>query len=333
MSSPFSPLSGFPLSFYTGPLGRDNILPPTASGALLGLWPYQGRTVAQMKRAVLSRESAIGRKLDIVHIHWSAASGRCDSGPRHSAFTRGNERWIVRHGATLVISWAPGWSIDQINAGAADKCFVSFGRKAARFGRRFLLRPYWEFNGTWMLWSSKGQPFIDAWRRTVAKIREGGGTNVGFVWSPASGYQAEALTSYPGDDYVDWVGVSAYNWNRVGVWCSPYNPGPWCELRGILSYDAANYPTIYDHYSESKPFMVAEWGSAEDPFTLGRKRQWFLNIKKKIPTELPRVRALSYFDVDRTALENINWQLQTSQSSLAGFRRLALEPFFNPRDR
>jgi hypothetical protein len=331
MSSPFSPRFGFPATFYNGPLGRGNILPPKTAGALFGLWPYLGGTRAEMQNAVHSREAVLGRKLDIVHIHWAAPSGACDYGRRHSPFTRGVERWIVNHGSVLVMSWTHGWTIDEVNAGAADACLVHFGRKAAAFGRRFLLRIYHEFNGGWSRWTGIGRPFIDAWRRTVQKIREGGGTNVGFIWSPANAEPLKAFQSYPGGAWVDWVGVSAYNWNRPLAWCSPCNRGPWCELRDVLSSNPALYPTIYDRYSQSKPFIVAENGSVEDPSMPGRKGQWFRNARDMIPTGLPLIRAVTYFDLDLTPTENVNWRLDTSQSSLAGFRDLALDPFFNTR--
>jgi glycosyl hydrolase family 26 len=64
-----------------------------------------------------------------------------------------------------------------------------------------------------------------------APLREEGATNVGFAWSPDGGYRDKAFASYPGDDYVDWVGMSLYNMNKDGTWCSPHNSGPGASWR------------------------------------------------------------------------------------------------------
>jgi len=328
--------SSFPRSFYTGPLGSENILPPKTTGAFLGLWSYKGGFLNDLKNSVRTRESQLHRKLDLIHVHWASPDGACDYGPGYSPFTTAKpgssvEKWILRHGSTLVMSWSPGFTIDEVNQGAADGCFVRFGKKAAVLGQHFLLRPWWEFNGTWMDWSSKGQPFIDAWKRMVTKIKEGGGAKVGFIWSPSGGERDEAFVSYPGDSWVDWVGVSAYNFNKPGSWCNPYNAGPWCELREVLSYRPATYPTIYDTYASRKPFIISEWSSVEDPLIPGRKGQWFRRAGNKLTTELPLTRAVTLFDIDVTESEGFNFRLDTSTTSLDGFRHLANKRFFNTR--
>jgi beta-mannanase len=48
--------------------------------------------------------------------------------------------------------------------------------------------------------------YQQAFRRVVAIFREEGATNVRFVWSPAG--NSNALDYYPGDDVVDYVGVT-----------------------------------------------------------------------------------------------------------------------------
>jgi hypothetical protein len=76
-------------------------------------------------------------------------------------------------------------------------------------------------------------------------------------------YRDRAFASYLGDEWVHWVGVRAYNRNKSGVWCSPYHSGAWCELAHLLTHDPVRAPTIYDVYSQRKPFMVAEFCSVE----------------------------------------------------------------------
>jgi Glycosyl hydrolase family 26 len=276
----------------------------------------------------LDRQAYIGRKYDTAHLIYAAPRRKCSwIAPLSDA----RAKWIADSGYMLVVSWTHGWTISEVNAGLADACLEEVGARFAAWGKPALLRIYWEFNGDWMYWSGSGETFINAWHRTVNKIRAGGGTNVGFLWSPASGYRDRAFASYPGDEWVDWVGVSAYNWNASGAWCSPYDSGPWCELPHLLTHDPVVAPTVYDVYSQRKPFMIAEFGSVEDTALPGRKGQWFENARAKIPTDVAKVRGATYFDLDVSATENVNWRLDTSQSSLDGFRALALDPFFNTR--
>jgi hypothetical protein len=322
--------SGFPASFFTGPLGAANIVPGRTTGALLGTWlpGVPGWSWDQVRQLFLDRQAYIGRKYDIAHVHYGAPLGKCYS---VAPLSDARAKWSADSGYTLVLSWTPGWKLSEVNAGLADACLAEVGARFAAWNKPVLLRIYWEFNGDWMNWSGSGETFINAWKRTVTKIRAAGGTNVGFLWSPASGYRDRAFASYPGDDWVDWVGISAYNRNKAGVWCSPYDSGPWCELPHLLTQDPVNAPTVYDVYSQRKPFMVAETGSVEDTATPGRKGQWLRNAAAKIPADVSNVRGLTYSDFDATATENVNWRLDTSQSSLDGFRTLALDPFFNTR--
>ena len=322
--------SGFPASFTAGPLGGNNILPPKNPGVLMATWPQGASPGSSRYGDYANRESQLGRKLDIYATHYGSPGGGCDYGSGSSAFTSGEEQWARDTGHFILINWVPGFSMAQVNAGAADSCFAAFGQRAGAFGQAVLLRIYWEFDGTWMPWRACGQEFINGWRRTVTKIREGGGTNVGFVWSP-DGYDRNcANASYPGDDWVDWVGDSMYNRDDSNTWYTPFHAG-WADFGEILSFPSANPPSIYDTYSARKPFMTAETGAEEDPDQAGRKGQWFAEAKDDIKANYPALRAFVYFDVDVRPSEPFNWRLTTSQSSLDGFKALATDPHFNTR--
>jgi hypothetical protein len=169
------------------------------------------------------------------------------------------------------------------------------------------------------------------WMRTGRIFQNEGATNVGFVWSPFGGAPGAtgqaARDSYPGDQWVDWVGASIYNWNKPDAWCGPDTYGPWCDFDRIVSSGA----TAYQVYSPIKPFMAAESGSAEDPQQPGRKGHWFRSMRDRIPVCCPNLRGITYFDVDTSPEGGPNWKLNTSQSSLEGWRDLALSPFFRTR--
>jgi hypothetical protein len=315
----------YPTSYFTGPLGAKNILPPKL-GAFVGLWP-QGGTADQQRQQIVSRETFLGRKLDFVYIHHGASSDRCYFA---APFSQGREQWVVDNGSMPIISWTHGWTLDAVNAGLADECLRDVGRRFAGWGQPILLRTYWEFNGGWFRWSGIGEKFITAWRRTVDVMRSVGATNVGFVWCPDEGNFPGTNESYPGDSYVDWVCSDKYNWNRSSAWCrgvtGVWHSG-WCEFEESF-HDGSSIEQLF---GARKPFMVAETGTVEDPSTPGRKGQWHRNARDAIKARFLNLKAFVYFDVDLTTSQGVNWRLDTSQSSLDGFRDLARDPYFNTR--
>lgn len=73
-----------------------------------------------------------------------------------------------------------------------------------------------EFNGNWMFWSAtNATEFIGAWRRVVTLVRSTHPT-AKFVWTVNAGYSQnppshDARNCWPGDDYVDYIGVDLYD--------------------------------------------------------------------------------------------------------------------------
>ena len=53
-------------------------------------------------------------------------------------------------------------------------------------------------------------------------------------------------------------------------------------------------------------------------------------MESSIKSDFPGLRMLLYFDADLTATDHTNWRIDTSSASLAGFKTLAQDPYFNP---
>ena len=98
--------------------------------------------------------------------------------------------------------------------------------------------------------------YVMAYRRVHRIFREEGVNNVAFVWNvigiqPAWGWDIEAW--YPGDDYVDWVGVSWFGWPSAS------------EEAAAVQYrqEAADFAK-----RKNKPLMIGECaGRAYYPMT------------------------------------------------------------------
>jgi mannan endo-1,4-beta-mannosidase len=91
-----------------------------------------------------------------------------------------------------------------------------------------IFRPYHEFDGGWFWWGKthcSREDFIEVWRFTVSYLRDSLQVhNFIYAFSPDNIYKTEAeyLERYPGDDYVDMVGMDNYgDFGRGGKYNLP----------------------------------------------------------------------------------------------------------------
>jgi Glycosyl hydrolase family 26 len=305
-TSPAPASPNWPDSYKSGPAGKRIILPRT-KGVLVGL-------AAQDPGQIRKRQRYIGRRLDIEHQFWGAC-----------VFPTSAAQAIVSHRRIPMISWRPAgpgsFSLGQIANGEADSCFRSFGAGLADWDHRLFLRIYWEFNGNWFPWSGTSSLFISAWQRTVDVLRSVGVRKASFVWAAASS-QCCFRDYYPGGRYVDWVAADGYNWNSPNAWCTTH-PG-WCQFKEIFHGTSDNVEHVL---GPKKPFMVAETGSREGG--PGRKGRWFRRARDAIKAKFPHMHAFVYMDHDLSGSGGCcNWRLDSSRSSLRGFRALARDRYF-----
>lgn len=79
-----------------------------------------------------------------------------------------------------------------------------------------LFRPYHEFDGGWFWWGKphcSREDFIEVWQFTVSYLRDSLGVhNFIYTFSPDNKFttKEEFLERYPGDDWVDMVGMDNY---------------------------------------------------------------------------------------------------------------------------
>jgi mannan endo-1,4-beta-mannosidase len=86
-----------------------------------------------------------------------------------------------------------------------------------------IFRPFHEFDGDWFWWGkghSSREDFISLWQFTVSYLRDSLGVhNFIYAFSPDNKFttEAEYLDRYPGDSWVDMVGMDNYgDWGRDG---------------------------------------------------------------------------------------------------------------------
>ncbi|MDJ0391509.1 glycosyl hydrolase [Roseomonas sp. E05] len=135
------------------------------------------------------------------------------------------------------------------------------------------VRTGWEFNGDWFSWSAGGQEsdFISAFREFVDTFRSVSDL-FKFEWTPNESYGGwDPAKAYPGDDYVDIIGMDFY-WKPEYQGSDPV--GAWNELLNETYGLKWHQEFAAEH---GKPTAYSEWGVTTDnarPF-LEAAKEWF----------------------------------------------------------
>ncbi|HEY4366351.1 MAG TPA: glycosyl hydrolase [Steroidobacteraceae bacterium] len=160
-------------------------------------------------------------------------------------------------------------------AGKFDALFRNYALKLVQFGYgHAVIRLGWEFNGDWYPWAASKDPesWKAYWRRIVTAMRSAPGAHFKFDWTMAGGWTdflPEA--AYPGDEYVDIIGMDLYNivWDKnadtpEGRWDFHLN-----TRRGLVwQRDFAA--------QHRKPISFAEWGTGKQPSGGGGDDPYFI---------------------------------------------------------
>ena len=161
--------------------------------------------------------------------------------------TAASNAWA--YGAMDFVVWEP-WNttLSQIAAGSSDAYITRFASAVRALNVPIALSFGHEFNGNWYPWGTKdatAAQFVAAWKHVHDLFAAAGATNVIWIWDPNDIYpvpDVQLKDYYPGDAYVDWVGVTGY-WTQ---------PGP-------NSYGSLYLPTLEEVRDfTQKPFIIAE---------------------------------------------------------------------------
>lgn len=197
--------------------------------------------------------------------------------------------------------------VKDVIAGRWDSYLKTYFTKAKEFAHPFFFRLWWEMNGDWWNWSpphATAAEFVEAWQHIYNIAQEQGATNATFVWCPNIIYGAEDPEAwYPGDSYVHWTGMDAYNGEH------PQKRQRWQSPMALLR---PTYERLLEIAPE-KPIMIGELGSSEywkytdaelhdENKNPGKKAAWLKELLEQMPTECPAIRALAYF----------NWNIEHS---------------------
>lgn len=188
-----------------------------------------------------------------------------------------------------------------------------------------------EMNDPTSKWYEKDpQVYIEKYRMVAKKFKEKA-PNAVMVWAPLYFPPHNMTWYYPGDDVVDWVGISIYR---------QYHP----ELDPVWDKDepmsaavdrfkfADHFKTIYDLYADRKPIFVSECGVSYQhdvngnditPFAVKELADYYTYV----PMLYPKMKALFYFDVN-VRNKHTRYQLSTNEALLETYKNGVKNPYY-----
>lgn len=183
---------------------------------------------------------------------------------------------------------------------------------------------YLRFAAEFDVWENQtdAESFKSAFRY-VSKYFKDRNSNAAIVWSPAqaSNWYVDIDDYYPGDEYVDWVGVSLYaqKYFRGDVHASDADQVVFkC---GANSEPVTAIKDIVETYGNRKPIMLSESGCGHkliktgqdtSAFALQRLREYY----SYLPMVYPQIKLIAYFDWYVNAEEEKSDYRLTTNSAL-----------------
>lgn len=233
-------------------------------------------------------------------------------------------RWVqevAAAGGIPQIAWEPNNGLGEVQ----DDTYLRGWAEAARHaGVPILLRYASEMNGAWMPYSGNPGEYIRKWRLVYTVMHETA-PNVIMIWCPFGVPRSTIPLYYPGDAYVDWVGVNVY--------AVMYNNGDVRQPAANTQFEQLKF--VYDLYAPRKPIAICEYAAthyckaskqATREFAVRSMREMY----EALPKQFPRVVLISWFSVDAASdkIARNDYAVTTDPLVLATYREIIASPYF-----
>lgn len=273
--------------------------------------------------------------VDGINFPWTAAQyiGNLSKIPYIRMLPRSHRRQIS--GAD------PIYNLRNILRGDFDRQFREYARQAKAFDFPLIIEFAPEANGQWYSWNgywngggyttAYGNPqlpdgperYRDAYRRIINLFRAENVENVTWVFhvnsqsKPLTGWNTMAAY-YPGDAYIDWIGVSVFG--------AQYPWEYWSTFTQVLDPVYNQLAAI----STTKPLSIAEFGVIEDGRDPNRKANWIREALTSVRDgRYPRIQAVSYWSEHSwLPTGNNDLRIDSSAQSLRMYNSLIADPIF-----
>lgn len=257
------------------------------------------------------------------------------TGKKHASFFR-----YVGYGTMIPQDW-----IDKVKAADAalhialepnsgllhvkdDDYLRAIARQMNEIEGPVFLRYASEMNGNWAAYSGDPELYIEKWRLVYDVMKEEA-PNVIMVWTVFTFPQRSILWYYPGDEYVDWVGVNIYN----VVYHNNDINDPACHEDPLELLDH-----VYSLFSDRKPIQISEYAAThytttDDTGYVEFAVEKITRLYSGIAEMYPRVKAIFYFNtnnlINAPAGRRINnYSLTSSHRVLEAYAKVISDKHF-----
>lgn len=220
--------------------------------------------------------------------------------------------YIKQKNYTLIIAWEP-WNpqegqsqsvdyLQSIISGGQDDYIKQFASRIKEYNQPVIIRFGHEMNGNWYPWGNKPDEYTKAYKYIVNLFRQENISNVSWMWSINADnvpYEpiAGAIKYYPGNDYVDVVGIDGFNFGGSRGWRS---------FRQIF-IEPYNFTKQFN-----KPIFIAETASSE---ANGDKADWIVQMYRDLDSVFVQVAEIEWFNI----LKEEDWRIDSSKAALSAF--------------
>ena len=259
-------------------------------------------------------QSTVGRKMAVVlwYHYWPLP------------FPSSEAESVKSNNSIPLITWEP-WitnpvgTLEAIANGSYEAYVTSFMQAARDWGKPVFLRFAHEMNGNWYPWdgfhnggaSAGPERYKRAWIYIYNVKQAVGANNVQMVWCPNNTNQPnedwnEIAAYYPGDAYVDWIGMDGYNWGY----------GNWQNFNSIFNAIYQNLTAL-----TAKPLMIGEFAAAEQG---GNKAEWITDAFSQIKNNYTRVKLFCWFNINKER----DWRVDSSTAAALAVKQALQDEYF-----
>ncbi|NQT47319.1 MAG: dockerin [Candidatus Omnitrophica bacterium] len=206
-------------------------------------------------------------------------------------------RDVYAEECVLMVTWEPWYAVDKrgidynaILTGNMDSYIRDFAKKLKRINKPVFLRFAHEMNGDWYPWSASkigAEKYIAIYRHIKDIFDDINADNVRWVFSINSENvprENNYTDCYPGDGYVNFIGMDGYNWGNTKPWSK------WVSFKEIFQKRCNEITTHF-----KKPIIISEFSTTSSG---GDKAAWIRDAMANIK-EMKKIKAFVLFNLDK----------------------------------
>ena len=211
---------------------------------------------------------------------------------------------MATQGTQVLVQWQPrNTSNVAIAAGQKDAAIVAAAQAIKSLNYQVIISYGQEMNGNWYPWGNQQTntpaEYVAAYRHIWTIFQQQGVRNVTWLWGPNISYEGSSALKlwYPGDQYVDWVGLDGYYQQPTQTFDQLFGPSI-AELRSFTN----------------KPMIIAEVGVSGNT-AASQLAGTFTGAA------LAGLIGIVYFDETQTGdSTHQDWRLENNSSAMAALR-------------